>query len=70
MNFVIVSDVNGDWQGVYLNDVLITENHRVSAAELLLAMHGYQTDGRIYVKRADTECEDRFPDKLEDVVFV
>ena len=72
MNFVVV--VGDDWQGIYLNGVLVTQNHSVSAIALLRSMDGYAVSGRLNVeiREADPEwlCHNGdLPQTLNEVKF-
>lgn len=74
MDFVIA--VGDDWQGAYLDGFLLTQNHSVSAVELLRSMDGYRVkEGRLTVKVMVYD-EDwlsevgGMPESLSDVKFV
>ena len=72
MNFVAV--VGDDWQGIYLNGVLVTQNHSISAVALLRHMDGYAVGGRLdlEIREADPEwLYDRgdLPQTLDEVKF-
>ncbi len=73
MDFVIA--VGNDWSGAYLDGALLTQNHSLSAIELLRSMDGYRVhEGRLTVKVLSVN-EDwlaeagSFPEILADVKF-
>lgn len=47
-NFVLAQA--GDWEGLYLNGVLVTQDHSLSARNILRAMTGYSIEGRLEVE--------------------
>lgn len=72
MNFVFA--VGCDWTALYLNGVLVTQNHTLSAIEVLRAMDGYKVvDGSNFTAKTVEVDEDwleeqgYMPEKLEDV---
>lgn len=72
MEFVIAQA--NDWMGVYLNGVLVTQDHSISANSLLYAMSGYATQGRISIStkaidEAWLETQGFLPDHLNKVKF-
>jgi hypothetical protein len=73
MDFVLA--ITDDWQGLYFSGNLVTQNHRLSAAEILRAMDGYKVNGGrmiTQIKEVDFEWitqQTSLPERLEDVKF-
>ena len=71
----IVIITANDWQGLYLNGVLVTEDHKIDAIAALRAMDGYKFEGRLDFSNlagVDEEWlleQGRFPARLEYVIF-
>jgi hypothetical protein len=60
----VYDDVSGDWEGLYFDGRLVTQNHSIDAGEVL-SLIGYDVT---YVSASAEETGGRFPDRLEDVV--
>lgn len=60
MKFIVLQ--SDDWQAVYLNGQLITQDHRISAIQLLRNLDGY----RIEEGRLELEVHTADPAILED----
>lgn len=73
MNLVLVCGC--DWAALYLNGVLVTQNHNLSAGEILAAIHNYKVTGDhittkiVEVNEVWLEEQGYMPEKLEDVKF-
>ena len=71
---IIVIVQSNEWQGAYLNGVLVNQNHNITAIELLRCMDGYKLEGRLqfFTRVADQSWMDEvtsFPQTIEEVKF-
>ena len=67
----IVSSDSGDWEALYVNDVLITEAHSLRPAEVLYAIQDYFPHKFIYSFVSDERAEEGFPlDRKELIDYI
>lgn len=66
-NFTLVS--YDDWQALYLNGNVVTQDHQVRTDELIESLKdGYDTfEEHFYENNEYMEEEGQFPDKLKDI---